>query len=366
MPDTPAPTATQANPRRRRRPALNANACAQLRYVSDTQPGYTRRAVNGRFSYFDTRGTRIRDRERIERINALAIPPAYTDVWICPDPYGHLQATGRDARGRKQYRYHAAWRMMRDTHKYARMADFAHALPRIRARVTRDLQRPGMPRKKVAAALVRLLDRTLVRIGSPEYARDNRSYGLTTLRKQHLALDADRMRLRFRGKSGVEHDVDIDDPRIVRIVRRCLELPGHELFQYVDEHGERHAIGSTDINAYLREISGTGFTAKDYRTWAGSVLALGTLRQIPPCSLTRARQHVVDTVRQVADLLRNTPAVCRKCYIHPVVIEAFETGALATLKPLRQHRRLKADEALFASLLHHHARTARAVSRRTR
>ncbi|CBW76916.1 DNA topoisomerase I (EC 5.99.1.2) (plasmid) [Mycetohabitans rhizoxinica HKI 454] len=366
MPGTPAPTATQATPRRRQRPAPDADACEQLRYVSDTQPGYTRRAVNGRFAYFDTRGTRIRDRARIERINALAIPPAYTDVWICPDPYGHLQATGRDARGRKQYRYHAAWRMMRDTHKYARMADFARALPKIRTRVTRDLQRPGMPREKVAAALVRLLDRTLVRIGSPEYARENRSYGLTTLRKQHLALDADRMRLRFRGKSGVEHDVDIDDPRIVRVVRRCMDLPGHELFQYVDECGERHAIGSTDINAYLREISGTGFTAKDYRTWAGSVLALGVLRQIPPCNLTSARRHVVDTVRQVADLLRNTPAVCRKCYIHPVVLEAFETGTLATLEPLRQHRRLKADEALFASLLHHHARTARAGSRRTR
>lgn len=352
-------TAKKTPSQRARSEPANVGACVRLRYVNDEVAGYTRKALNGEFVYFDTHGRRIRDRAQIERIDALAIPPAYTDVWICPDPSGHLQATGRDARGRKQYRYHPAWRTMRDAHKYARMAEFANALPKIRAAIARDLRRPGMPREKVAAAIVRLLDRTLVRIGSAEYARENRSYGLTTLRKQHLAFDAGQVRLKFRGKSGVEHDVDIDDPRVTRIVRRCLALPGHELFQYIGEDGQRHAVGSSDINDYLRGVSHAEFTAKDYRTWAGSVLALAALRQIPPCGATQARRHIIETVKQVADLLRNTPTVCRKCYIHPAVINAFETGELATLEPLCKPRSLKADEALFAALLHRQARTGK-------
>ncbi|GAB7537904.1 DNA topoisomerase IB [Burkholderia sp. 3C] len=322
-----------------------------LRHVDDRRPGLTRRRMRGRFVYFDVDGGRIRDADEIARIDALAIPPAYADVWICADPRGHLQATGRDARGRKQYRYHPLWRELRDANKYSRMTAFARALPRIRSRVTRDLRRPGMPRDKVVATVVRLLDTTLVRIGSAEYARDNASYGLTTLRKRHLKIAAGEMRLRFTGKSGVEHDVTIDDPRLRRMLRRCAELPGHDLFQYVDDDGQRHTVGSADINAYLHEASGADFTAKDYRTWAGSVHALGALRRIEWIDAAQARKQIVETVRAVAALLYNTPAVCRRCYIHPVVLDAFEAGGLAALGPCRARRGLRIDEVAFAALL---------------
>jgi DNA topoisomerase-1 len=238
-----------------------------LRHADDTRPGYTRKRDRNGFSYFDLNGERIVDDEVIQRINSLAIPPAYESVWICPDPRGHLQATGRDARGRKQYRYHPRWRATRDADKYERMAEFGRALPKIRARVARDLKLPGMPLDKVIAAVVQLLDTTLIRIGSVEYARDNQSYGLTTLRKKHVKIEAGQLRFRFRGKSGIEHDVSVDNPNIKRIVRRCAELPGHDLFQYLDEDGTRHPVGSTDINDYLRHVSGADFTAKDYRTW---------------------------------------------------------------------------------------------------
>ncbi len=262
-----------------------------------------------------------------------------------------MQATGRDARGRKQYRYHPRWRETRDADKYGRMQAFGCALPKIRARVARDLKLPGMPRDKVVAAVVDLLDTTLIRIGSPEYARDNQSYGLTTLRKKHLKIEAGRLRFRFTGKSGVEHDVAIDNPRVKRIVRRCAELPGHELFQYLDEDGVRHTVGSADINDYLRETSGADFTAKDYRTWAGSVFTLAALRRAICASPAEIRQRVVSTVKEVAALLRNTPTVCRKCYIHPAVIAAFEAGELAEAPHVRSRRGMRSDEAALAGLL---------------
>jgi DNA topoisomerase-1 len=322
-----------------------------LRHADDTRPGYTRRREKDGFAYFDVSGKRIDDAREIARINALAIPPAYEDVWICPDARGHLQATGRDARGRKQYRYHPRWRETRDANKYDRMAAFSRALPKIRRRVARDQKLPGIPCDKVVAVIVQLLDTTLIRVGSVEYARDNQSYGLTTLRKKHLKIEAGQLRFRFRGKSGIEHDVTVDDPRIKRIVRRCAELPGHDLFQYLDEDGTRHTVGSADINDYLRRASGADFTAKDYRTWAGSVYALAALRRLVCSNAAQARHHVVATIKDVAGLLRNTPAVCRRCYIHPAVISAFEADELQDLQSGRAQRGLKVDEAAFAALL---------------
>ncbi|WP_233856823.1 DNA topoisomerase IB [Paraburkholderia sp. HD33-4] len=322
-----------------------------LRHADDTRPGYTRKLDRDGFIYFDVNGKRIVDEDEIQRINSLAIPPAYEDVWICPDPRGHLQATGRDARGRKQYRYHPRWRETRDADKYDRMAEFGRALPKIRARVARDLKLPGMPLDKVVAAIVQLLDTTLIRIGSAEYARDNQSYGLTTLRKKHVKIKAGQLRFQFRGKSGIEHDVTVENPSIKRIVRRCAELPGHDLFQYLDEDGARHSVGSTDINDYLRRVSGADFTAKDYRTWAGSVYALAALRRLMCGSAAEARRHIVATVKEVATLLRNTPAVCRRCYIHPAIISAFEADELQSLAPGQSRRGLKVDEQAFAVLL---------------
>jgi len=336
-----------------------------LRHADDTKPGIRRKLIRGHFAYFDAQGRRIRDPDEIARINALAVPPAYTDVWICPDPLGHIQATGRDARARKQYRYHPRWRETRDATKFERMAAFAEALPKIRSRIARDLRLPGMPWQKIVATVVRLLDVTLARVGSREYARENNSYGLTTLRKRHAAVRAGHLHFRFRGKSGIEHDIDVEDPRLARIVRKCLDLPGHELFQYIDDAGVRRPVGSSDINDYLREASGADFTAKDYRTWAGSVLALGALRRIEPQPGERhLRTHVVETVKEVAATLRNTPAVCRKCYIHPAVLDAFEAGELHTLPKVRTRHGLKADEAAFAALLRRETRRARRGERR--
>ncbi|AXF02438.1 DNA topoisomerase IB [Paraburkholderia hospita] len=339
---------------------------AGLRHADDTRPGFTRRKLRSVFVYFDLDGRRIDDEMQITRINALAIPPAYTDVWICPDPRGHIQATGRDARGRKQYRYHPQWRETRDADKFGRMAAFGHALPKIRARVARDLAREGMPREKVIAAVVHLLDTTLIRIGSVEYARDNQSYGLTTLRKKHVKIRAGEVRFRFAGKSGIEHDVTVDNARVKRIVRRCAELPGHDLFQYIDDDGARHTIGSADINEYLRDISSADFSAKDYRTWAGSVYAMAALRQLVCESAADTRRHVVATVKEVATLLRNTPAVCKRCYIHPEVIAAFEAGELQSLLPQRAKRHMKVDEAAFAALLVQVERRVRLAGRSAR
>jgi DNA topoisomerase-1 len=322
-----------------------------LRHADDTKPGITRQREKDGFAYFDAAGKRIDDEDEIKRINALAIPPAYESVWICPDARGHIQATGRDARGRKQYRYHPRWRETRDADKYERLSEFGRALPKIRARVARDLNLPGMPRDKVIAAIVQLLDSTLIRIGSVEYARDNQSYGLTTLRKKHVKIEAGQLRFKFRGKSGIEHDVTVNNPRIKRIVRRCAELPGHDLFQYLDEDGTRRTVGSADINDYLRRASGADFTAKDYRTWAGSVYALAALRRLMCSSAAEARRHIVATVKDVAALLRNTPAVCRRCYIHPAVISSFEADELQRLAPAESRRGLRVDEVAFATLL---------------
>lgn len=335
-----------------------------LRYVDDSRAGYTREWKNGAFVFFNTQGKQLSDEADIKRINALAIPPAYTNVWICPDARGHLQATGRDARGRKQYRYHPHWRETRDATKYERMLAFSAVLPKLRARVARDLDLQGMPRNKVLATVVRLLDTTLVRIGSEEYARDNKSYGLTTLRKKHLSVKSGTLRFQFRGKSGIEHDVSVSDPRIAKIVKRCMDLPGHELFQYLDADGQRHAISSSDINDYLHEITGADFTAKDYRTWAGSVFALAALRKLAWETVTEARKHVVGTIKEVSKILRNTPAVCRKCYVHPAVIEAFEAGQLADELPSARRSGLKSDEAALAIFLERDAkRRAREAAR---
>jgi DNA topoisomerase-1 len=313
----------------------------------------------GRFVYLDEQGQRVTQEAELARIAALAIPPAYTDVWICSDACGHLQATGRDARGRKQYRYHPAWRTLRDAGKYQRMAAFGAALARMRARVERDLHAPGTPRAKVLATVVKMLDTTLIRIGGAEYARANRSYGLTTLRKRHLRWHDEGLRLKFAGKSGVEHDVTIRDRRIVAVVRRCMEIPGHELFQYLDGESARHALSSSDINAYLHDIGGSEFTAKDYRTWAGNVHALAVLRTLPADTLTQARKNVVAVVKQTALLLRNTPAVCRRCYLHPDLLEAYEAGELSVLPQPGRVAGLRADEVRLLALLGCKAATQR-------
>ncbi|WP_222129953.1 DNA topoisomerase IB [Bordetella genomosp. 13] len=313
-------------------PALSAG----LVYADDSRPGYRRRRVNAKtFHYFDTHGKRITDPAKVQRIQSLAIPPAYTDVWICPDPQGHIQATGRDARGRKQYRYHADWTQVRDAQKYGQLAEFGLCLPRIRARIERDMALPGLPRDKVAATLVRLLELTRIRIGSREYARANQSFGLTTLTRRHAQVAGDRIRLRFVGKSGVPHDVTVADRRIARLVRRCLDLPGQQLFHYLDESGEPRAVDSDLVNDYLREASGADFTAKHYRTWAGTLYAYAALRmQIAQVegeerSVTALRKQLTEVIKRVAQRLANTPAVCRSCYIHPAVMEAYLEGTLA-------------------------------------
>ncbi|MCK8655582.1 DNA topoisomerase IB [Pseudomonas umsongensis] len=322
-----------------------------LHYVDDTQPGITRRKLRGKFCYFEPSGQRIVDPEEIQRINALAVPPAYTNVWICPDPRGHLQATGRDARGRKQYRYHPRWREVRDTDKYARLRDFGLALPKLRKQLEALLAAPGFSRDKVMATVITLLDATLIRVGNAQYARDNRSYGLTTLRNRHVEINGSAILFQFRGKSGIEHQITVKDRRLARIVKRCQEIPGQNLFQYLDENGERHTITSADVNTYLQTLTGADFTAKDYRTWAGSALALAVLRELEWQPESQAKQHVVAMVKEVSRQLGNTPAVCRKCYIHPAVLEGFSLGALAQLPRPRVRKGLRAEEVALAMLL---------------
>jgi DNA topoisomerase-1 len=300
-----------------------------LRYATDARPGLTRHRAGRGFSYRDVDGRTIRDRAIRARIEALAIPPAWTDVWICPWPNGHLQATGRDARGRKQYRYHSRWGVRRGLDKFERMIAFAEALPAIRRRCDRDLARRGLPREKVLAAVVRLLESTLIRVGNEEYARLNRSFGLTTLRDRHARVAGSKVRFRFRGKSGAMHDVGLRDRRLAAIVRRCQELPGQELFQYIDEDGEIHDVASDDVNGYLRDITGGGFTAKDFRTWAGTVLAYRALRGLQPEDHSpAARRNVVQAIRMTAERLGNSPSVARGSYVHPAVLEAYLDGRL--------------------------------------
>ena len=309
-------------------PARQAARQAGLRYATDERAGFTRRRRGKGFSYYDEAGNLIRNPAVLKRIRSIAIPPAWSDVWICPWPNGHLQATGRDARNRKQHRYHPDWRAVRDEAKFGRLVAFAAALPGIRARVDRDLARPGVPREKVLAAVVRLLELTLIRVGNDEYSRLNRSFGLTTLHGRHVQVDGTAIRFRFRGKGGAAHEVGIRDRRLAAVIRRCQELPGQELFEYVED-GTPRDVSSDDVNGYLRDLAGGDFTAKDVRTWAGTVLAYRSLSELPEAQDVRTRKrNVVEAVRRTAAALRNTPAVSRQAYIHPAILEAYVEGAI--------------------------------------
>src|SRR6059058_6193482 len=304
-------------------PAAAANDVG-LYYENDNRVGYRRRANGDQFEYLDTDEKLIGDEQRLRRIKRLAIPPAWTNVWICPSPNGHVQATGRDARGRKQYRYHERWREVRDENKFERLAQFAKALPDIRRRVAQDFKLPGLARRKVLATIVRLLERTFIRIGNEEYARENKSFGLTTLKNRHVKVRGAQVRFRFRGKSKRPHEVDVTDRRVAKVIAKCQDLPGQDLFQYVDEDGEVQDITSQDVNDYVREIAGNDFTAKDFRTWGGTVLAAIALSQQEEFQTKKqAKSNIKTAICAVAELLGNTPAVSRKCYVHPVIVEAY-------------------------------------------
>jgi DNA topoisomerase I len=309
-------------------------------YVTDDAPGIYRRRRGRGFRYIDHRGRVVRRQLELDRIARLAIPPAWKDVWICRNPRGHLQACGRDARGRKQYRYHADWRQFRDEVKYDQMVAFALALPALRRQIAKDLSVPGLPRRKVIAAVVQLLEKTLIRVGNDEYARDNNSFGLTTMRNKHVRISKSTLRFRFTGKGGKSHDIAFNDIRLASIVRRCQDLPGHELFGYVDDDGKVQDIGSADVNEYLREVTGQNFTAKSFRTWAATVLAACALQELPECqSKVQTKRNVNKAVEAVAGLLGNTPTICRKSYIHPGIVDAYSDG---TLPRTRRSRKLKA------------------------
>jgi len=304
-------------------------AAAGLTYVGDHEPGLRRIPSPAGFDYRDPSGAPVGDPEVLDRIRALAIPPAWTQVWICSDPNGHIQATGRDKRGRKQYRYHSRWREQRDDAKYERMAAFGRALPRLRARVEQDLARPGMSREKMLATVARLLELTLIRVGNDEYASKNKSFGLTTLRKRHVDVHGAAVVFEFRGKSGKSHRTGVHDRRLARVIHACEALPGQRLFQYVGEDGHIHAVGSHDVNAYIHEATGEHFTAKDFRTWAGSLMAAQLLAARERASSeTQHKRTVADCVKEVARKLGNTPAVCRSSYIHPQVIAAYADDRL--------------------------------------
>jgi len=309
-------------------PAVAAQR-AELRYVNDSMPGITRRDARNGFDYRLPDGALVRDIATLKRVRALAIPPAWKEVWICRDPNGHLQATGRDQRGRKQYRYHARWREVRDDAKYGKLLIFARVLPLIRARVEEDLKRPGLPRERVLAAVVRVMELTLFRVGNNEYAKKNKSFGLTTLRDRHARIDGGHVHLSFRGKSGNRYESDINDRRLARIVKGCRDLPGYELFQYLDDDGNQHAVGSEEVNSYLREITGEDITAKDFRTWAGTQLAAEALRAFRNLDSESKRKKAIGrAVEKVARHLGNTPAICRRCYIHPAIFDGYVDGTL--------------------------------------
>jgi DNA topoisomerase I len=302
---------------------------AGLVYVSDEEPGIRRRRAGKGFTFRNPDGSPVRDVATLQRIRSLAIPPAYTDVWICPDPDGHLQATGRDARGRKQYRYHPRWREVRDGTKFKRMIEFGRALPIIRDRVAHDMARRGLPREKVLATIVNLLENTLIRIGNTSYSRDNDSYGLTTLQDEHVEIGNGGLRFEFKGKSGKTWRLKLRDRRVARIVKSCQDLPGQHLFQYLDDDGERHGVTSQDVNDYLREITGRDFTAKDFRTWAGTVLAAMALQEFEAFDTkAAAKRNLKSAIDRVAARLGNTPTICRKCYVHPDVLDCYLEGHL--------------------------------------
>jgi DNA topoisomerase I len=332
-----------------------------LNYVSDQQAGIRRKPAGKDFVYFDARGRKIRNEQQLRRIRALAIPPAWADVWICADSNGHLQATGRDARGRKQYRYHARWREVRDESKYERVVSFGRALPEIRRTVARHLKLAGLPREKVLAAIVQLLEKTLIRVGNDEYARDNSSYGLTTMLDAHVAVRGAKIKFRFRGKSGREHDIDLEDPRLAKIVKSCRDLPNQELFAYINGEGEWRDVTSTDVNEYLKTITQQPFTAKDFRTFAGTVLAAMALQEMEAADTQNVRKkNVLRAIESVAERLGNTKAVCRKCYIHPEVLNAYLDGSLAKILGSSARRQLadkpghlRPEEAAVLKLLQH-------------
>ena len=302
---------------------------AGLVYVDDSRPGLTRKRTGTGFRYLDARGAPVRDKAALARIRALAVPPAYTDVWICPRRNGHIQATGRDAKGRKQYRYHPEFRQAREANKFSRIMAFANALPGIRQRVDDDMKGPGLSREKVLATVVHLLETTLIRVGNDDYARTNKSYGLTTLRDPHVRVTGAALTFRFKGKSGKIWDVSLKDRRVARIVKACQDLPGQELFQYIDQDGTQRDVTSSDVNAYLREITGEDFTAKDFRTWAGTVLAALALREFETFdSAAGAKRNIRTAIESVAGRLGNTPTICRKCYIHPQVLDCYLEGGL--------------------------------------
>lgn len=295
-----------------------------LKYVTDDMPGIRRQKSGKKFIYFDVNGDRIRDQKTIDRINSLAIPPAYKKVWICPLENGHLQATGRDAKGRKQYRYHPLWRTVRDQSKFSRMMAFSEALPNIRRQLEKDLARPGLPKQKVLAAVLKLMELTRIRVGNDEYAKTNDSYGLTTLQDEHADISGSKIQFTFRGKSGVDHEIEVKDKRLAKIVKRCQDLPGQELFQYLDENGNVQDVTSTDVNDYLKDIAGDDFTAKDFRTWAGTVLAATHLSEMGRfTSQTAAKKNITQAIKAVAAHLGNRPATCRKYYVHPAILEAY-------------------------------------------
>lgn len=337
---------------------LEAAKAAGLHYTSDLRPGIRRKRAGRGWSLVDTGGQAIHDAAPVRRIRRLAIPPAWTDVWISPDPLGHIQATGRDAKGRKQYRYHERWRAVRDEDKYGRMLDFGRALPRIRERTSEDLRRQGLPKEKVLATVVRLLEQSLIRVGNEEYARVNESFGLTTMRSHHAKVNSSRAVFRFRGKSGIEHTVPVADRRLARVIARCQDLPGQELFQYVDEAGEPRPVNSEDVNAYIKEITGEEFTAKDFRTWAGTILAATALQEMERHGTeTQAKRNVLQAIETVARRLGNTRAISRKCYVHPAIIDAYMEGSMPDAvtrrvgDELREAGDFSTDEAAVLTLL---------------
>ena len=338
-------------------PVESAKA-ARLRYVTDEMPGIRREKRGEHFTYIAPDGSTIDDEKELARIKGLAVPPAYSDVWICPIANGHIQATARDARGRKQYRYHKRWRETRDENKYERMLAFAQVLPNIRKRIESDISLPGLPREKVLATIVQLLETTAIRVGNDEYAKDNNSFGLTTLRNKHAKVSGATVRFAFRGKSGVRHALDLRDRRLARIIRQCQDLPGQQLFEYVDDDGATHAIDSADVNDYIRDVSGEEFSAKDFRTWAGTVtcavlLAGETIEE----TQTDRKQRVVAVIKDVAKRLGNTPAICRKCYVHPAIVDTYlEQGRLAPARALRAREGLTSEELFVLALLQQRSR----------
>ena len=348
--------------------SVESAKAAGLRYVTDDSPGYRRRRRGRSFIYTNAAGEIIRDVQELQRIRSLAIPPAWRDVWICPLANGHIQATGRDARGRKQHRYHQRWREVRDATKYDRMLAFGKKLPAIRRQVDRDLALAGLPREKILATVVRLLEISRIRVGNEEYARQNNSFGLATLRNRHVSVSGSTIQFEFRGKSGVHHALSLNDRRLAKIIKRCQELPGHELFQYIDVDGARSTIGSADVNEYLRSIAGDDFSSKDFRTWAGTVLAARTLMEMKAArGKAHLKRNMTQAIEAVARQLGNTKAVCRKCYIHPAVLDAYGDGSLFKIAQRRlkktivaESHELTAEEAAMVALLE---RSSKALAR---